>query len=63
MHVIVILQMAEALLVIMDWTFLNSSDDNTKSYGPEGIQRHLKDRSMFAFGTGKKEDRQSQIGF
>lgn len=36
MHVIVILQMAEALLVIMDPTFLDSFENGSKSYGPRG---------------------------
>lgn len=47
MHVIVILQMAKALLVIMDWTFLNSSENSSKSYSPGGIQSSLE---VFAFG-------------
>lgn len=36
MHVIVILHMAKALLVIMDRTFLNSSESSSKSYSPRG---------------------------
>lgn len=43
MHVIVIPQMAEALLVIMDRTFLNSTENGSKSCGPGDVQRRLED--------------------
>lgn len=52
MRVIVILQMAEALLVIMDWTFLNSSENGSKSCSPGGVQRRFR-RQETCLHSGK----------
>ncbi len=65
MHVIVILQMAEALLVIMDRTFLNSFKNGSKSYSPRGQTEtfrrqetclHLKNHE----GGGKRGETKSE---
>lgn len=65
MHVIVILQMAGVLLVIMDWTSFNSSENGFKSYVPGGVQTRLEDWRhvcILRIVRRKREARQSQRG-
>lgn len=61
MHVIVILQMAEALLVIMDRTFLNSSQNGSKFCSTGGKQRRSEDESCVCIWKVRTQRRDKVI--